>query len=418
MTNTQNYWKQPITTKCLELDTLTRIIFFEIMIKARNEDMEFPSQIMHGNKIISYQLKRGQSIFISAEMKQLGIKRTALERSLKILSDKNSAFNLAFNRQPFGFIVSILNYDELTKMTFNPAFNLHSVCIQSAFKQHSNNIQSAFKLHTNNKNVKNVENEKNVKNEKIEEIVFGEKVYVEPPDFEKENTENDLKPKLQILGSNEDKSVEMNKDTKTEEKSIVVENKYEIDENINLDELIPKNIFENFNKQQKKEMKEYLEKTKKTILEIIIDYKKYIDRKEYQLAGIRMISIQGYLEQLKNPVLPKKEKTFSFTLEKKDKDYTRQELFDILDKKIFKIESGDKNLKLKKTNNIYMILKKELTNSYSKIDEFIEFWINKVETSKEVIEENDLANAQFVLDKIQYFSNYRNKIKKNTQQLS
>ncbi len=139
------HWKQPITTECLQMDTATRLIFMEIMLHARNEDMEFPQFILHGNKQISYQLKRGQALFLSSAFKKVGFTRTTLSRSINLLSDKKTAFNMTFIRQPFGFIVSVLNYDDLTKMTFN-----------NANEQQSNDNQTAFKQHANNKSVKSV----------------------------------------------------------------------------------------------------------------------------------------------------------------------------------------------------------------------------------------------------------------------
>jgi hypothetical protein len=138
------HWKQPITTECLKMDTATRLIFMEIMIRARNEDMTYPEFIRHGNKNISYQLKRGQSLFLSSNLKNVGFTRTTIERSLKLLSDKNSAINIAINRQPFGFIISINNYDELV-----------SIAINSEIKQQSNSNQTTIKQHANNKNVNN-----------------------------------------------------------------------------------------------------------------------------------------------------------------------------------------------------------------------------------------------------------------------
>jgi len=172
------YWKQPITTECLEMDTVTRLVFFEILIHARNEDMKYPMEIIHGNKRMSICLKRGESIFKSSELKKIGISRASIERSIRILSgelhsingvngnqdeknDIQSAFKMTFIRKPFGFIVSIQNYDELIKMTFNNLENTHSSDIQSAFNQH-----------TNNKSVKNVENEKSKKiKEEADEIL-------------------------------------------------------------------------------------------------------------------------------------------------------------------------------------------------------------------------------------------------------
>ena len=167
-------WKQPITTDCLEMDMATRLIFMEIMIHARNEDMLFPKFIQHGNKQISYQLKRGQSLFFAKNFKKLGASRVTIQRSLKLLTSQNSAFNMTFNRQPFGYIVTISNYDELTKMTFN-----------NAIKQQSNSNQTAIKQHANNKSDKNV---KNVKSEKNKNIITSF--------FETENIEELIKSKI------------------------------------------------------------------------------------------------------------------------------------------------------------------------------------------------------------------------------
>jgi hypothetical protein len=135
------------------MDTATRLIFFEIMIQARNEDMLYPEFIIHGNKNIGYQLKRGQSLFVSAIFKKLGFSRKTIQRSFNLLSDEKSTFNMTFIRQPFGFIVTVLNYDELVKMTFN-----------STNEVHSKYIQSTFKVHTNNKSVENEETVKSAEN--------------------------------------------------------------------------------------------------------------------------------------------------------------------------------------------------------------------------------------------------------------
>ena len=124
------YWKQPITTEVLQLDPVTEIIITRILLRARNEDMKYPAYFVHGNQNVQYQLKRGQAIFIMQDLIAVGIPRRKIEESIKILEGQNCTFTLegleatqaqnctftcTFTRKPFGFIVSVLNYDSLTK---------------------------------------------------------------------------------------------------------------------------------------------------------------------------------------------------------------------------------------------------------------------------------------------------------------
>lgn len=151
------YWKQPITTEVLELDPVTEIIITRILLRARNEDMKYPAYFIHGNQNVQYILKRGQSIFKISELVEIGISRRRIEASLKLLSEPNCTFTCTFTRKPFGLIVTILNYDSLTK--FDDF--VHSL-VQSGV--HSL-VQSP--VHTSNKN----DIERQERNKNVEEVL-------------------------------------------------------------------------------------------------------------------------------------------------------------------------------------------------------------------------------------------------------
>jgi hypothetical protein len=154
-------WKQPITTECLKLDTTTRLVFMEIMIHCRNEDMEYPAYFIHGNQSVQYKLKRGQAIFQASIFYKLGIHRRLVEASIETLSTPNCTFTCTFTRKPFGFIVSVLNYDELIK--FDDF--VHSQYIHNTFTVHS-------PVHTNHKSVKSGETDKTVKIDKQDDRIL------------------------------------------------------------------------------------------------------------------------------------------------------------------------------------------------------------------------------------------------------
>ncbi len=142
-------WKQPIDTTVLKWPVLERLIFCELMLRARNEDSVIPS-FWHGNKYYSNVfLKRGQCIFkVSTFSSEIGGNQKRTRAALKCLINRGVIREL--NRKPFGFIVTINNYDDWVSMS-NQSGN------QSGTQKQ---IKSKSIVHTSNKNDKNVKSVK------------------------------------------------------------------------------------------------------------------------------------------------------------------------------------------------------------------------------------------------------------------
>lgn len=133
-------WKQPINTDCKKLDLVTRLVFMEIMISMRNEDMEQPESFFHGNKRHMINLKRGQMIFSMERFsKESGISISRTYKAVKILSEQKDEFKLKFSRQSYGLTVTAENYTQLVSMKFNSDFKESSKEVQSEFKEGSSN---------------------------------------------------------------------------------------------------------------------------------------------------------------------------------------------------------------------------------------------------------------------------------------
>jgi len=135
------HWKQPITTECLEFDTVTRLVFFEIMMHLRNKDMPVANTIIHGNNHHHVLLKRGQCIFnIERFSRESSLKKTRIKASVKILENlkNNENFNISldFTRKSYGLIVTALNYDELVK--FEHHSEIHGYFTDTSRQHHVN----------------------------------------------------------------------------------------------------------------------------------------------------------------------------------------------------------------------------------------------------------------------------------------
>ena len=137
----------------------------------RNTDMKFPDYWGNGNQRTKYQLKRGQSIFSSAYFsKNTKIPINWVRASLNELT---SQLTIQLTRKPFGYIVTMLNYDEAMSFATHSTtpFATHSQVTNDSLATHPA-TQSQLTSSTNNKSVKTgkiVKTEKTVKNEKIEQ---------------------------------------------------------------------------------------------------------------------------------------------------------------------------------------------------------------------------------------------------------
>lgn len=110
-------WKQPIDTDILNDPTLNafdRSVLVEILLRCQNTDGEIPP-FWHGNKRILLSLQRGQMVFrVSQFAKELQVDPKRVRKSIERL--QNRYIEKEIESKPFGLIVSVLNYDKLTKM--------------------------------------------------------------------------------------------------------------------------------------------------------------------------------------------------------------------------------------------------------------------------------------------------------------
>jgi len=201
-------WKQPITTACIEFDTITRIVFMEIMIHLRNSDMVAPKEIWNGNQRHLIQLKKYQCIFnIERFSRESGISKKAIKKSLDILINlekdnireitfghktekplteisknienvENREITWEITRKSFGLIITALNGDDL--LSFGNHLGEHSEITRKSLGNHSEITRTS-----NNKSVNPVksvdivdtkgeekENKPNGKKEKHFDSVF------------------------------------------------------------------------------------------------------------------------------------------------------------------------------------------------------------------------------------------------------
>ena len=109
-------WKQPVPIdirKNENIDSISRLIFYEILTLARSED--YVCDFVHGNKYFSIPLKKGQCIFRVAEfVRGTPLGRKKVSNSLSKISKWYTELDIV--GKPFGFIITIKNYDELISM--------------------------------------------------------------------------------------------------------------------------------------------------------------------------------------------------------------------------------------------------------------------------------------------------------------
>ena len=110
-------FKKPIPTDIInipQLDFLSRALIREILSMCRNEpDIEV---FWHGNKRFSVPLIRGQMILRNNNIaKEIKVSSDFVKKRLKILNEIYS--EMEFEGKPFGTIVTVKDYDLLTKMS-------------------------------------------------------------------------------------------------------------------------------------------------------------------------------------------------------------------------------------------------------------------------------------------------------------
>src|SRR3990167_4435013 len=110
-------WKQPINTYILsrqEFNAFDRAVWFEILMRCRNQNGELPP-FYHGNKLINLYLRRGQMLFrVSQFSMEQGCGRRRVRKSIGRLQKWYNEMDI--ESKPFGLIISVKNYDEVVKM--------------------------------------------------------------------------------------------------------------------------------------------------------------------------------------------------------------------------------------------------------------------------------------------------------------
>jgi len=110
-------WKQPIDTAILNdqaLNAFDRSVLVEILLRCQNIDGEIPP-FWHGNKRILLYLKRGQMVFrVTQFANELQVDPKRVRKSIERL--RNRYIEMEIESKPFGLIISVLNYDIITKM--------------------------------------------------------------------------------------------------------------------------------------------------------------------------------------------------------------------------------------------------------------------------------------------------------------
>lgn len=164
----KNYWKQPITTESLEWPTMDRVVFCEIMLRARNEP-EDVKPFWHGNKHYTEEhLERGQCIFVTARFaNELNVQVNNVRKALNRLIKKEVIMEL--NRKPYGFIVTVKDYDEQIKMKLKEQVNQQVNRNSKDNSMYDANHKSVYKSGTQDRT------HKSVTQVKTEEEILAEK---------------------------------------------------------------------------------------------------------------------------------------------------------------------------------------------------------------------------------------------------
>lgn len=141
-----NQWKQPTPTDIREnenVDLLSRMIFFDILNGCQNQT--YHKVYYHGNKRIDLELERGQYLFvISRYQRELKVPRKRIEKSLEIISKWYT--ELLIENKPFGLIITVKDYDSLTKMT-----NEKGNEMKTKLKRNENEVKSNNKSNKSDK---------------------------------------------------------------------------------------------------------------------------------------------------------------------------------------------------------------------------------------------------------------------------
>jgi len=147
-----NCWRAPIPTDILnspDYDDLDFAVLAIILGRVRREDGP-PKTYYHGNKKVTVHLKKGQTLFrVDNFAKCLATDPRKIRKSIEKL--KIWYTNLQTEAKPYGLIISVLDYDNLTKMQSN---------LQSSGRADAEQVQSSGR--TKNKTVEIEETEKTV----------------------------------------------------------------------------------------------------------------------------------------------------------------------------------------------------------------------------------------------------------------
>lgn len=146
-------WRQPVPVDLLnseDYDDLDFCVLSLILGRVRREEGP-PKVYYHGNKKVTVHLMKGQTLFrVDNVAKVLGIDPRKIRRSIEKL--KKWYTNLQTEAKPYGLIISVLEYDELSKMPSN---------MQSSGRADAEQMQSSGrtknKIIENNKIVKTEE---------------------------------------------------------------------------------------------------------------------------------------------------------------------------------------------------------------------------------------------------------------------
>jgi len=111
-----NCFKKPIPTDIInipQLDFLSRALIREIISMART--VPETEVFWHGNKMFSVDLGHGQMILrVSNIAESLGISSDKVKKRLETINEIYT--ELEFQGEPFGTIVTVKDYDSLSKM--------------------------------------------------------------------------------------------------------------------------------------------------------------------------------------------------------------------------------------------------------------------------------------------------------------
>lgn len=157
-------WKQPVPTDINDDPNLTfldRALFREMLCMAQNKDTLL--QFVHSERHYSVPLKRGQVILkVSKIAKQIGMDRKKVTKSIEIVSKWYTELDI--KGMPFGLVITIKDYDNLTKMD-------NGMDNDGTIEEQSKNNRR-----TSNKSVKSVNNEKNDKDLEETDVSSGNQI--------------------------------------------------------------------------------------------------------------------------------------------------------------------------------------------------------------------------------------------------